>query len=113
MFLSTSSDLILFVGSICLLVTTGFVSWFFYEAARLLRQANTMVEDAREKMTALEMLVKSVSEKVGHLAQYAGFLAEGSQKVMSYLEHKQTKVAKPVRKSRGAEPSLDEIEEEE
>lgn len=78
-----------------------------------MHQTNEIVEETREKISAVEALIKSVGEKVGHLAQYAGFLAEGSKKVMSYLDHKEEKTTKTVRKSKGAEPSLDEIEEEE
>ena len=78
-----------------------------------MHQTNKMVEETREKISAVEMLVKSVGEKIGNLAQYAGFLAEGSKKVMSYLDFKGDKNARPARKSKGAEPSLDEIEEEE
>lgn len=111
MFLSTSSDLILFVGSICLLLVTGFTCWLLYEAARILHQTNELVAETREKINAIELLVKTIGEKFANLSQYAGFLVEGSKRIMAYFEHKEEKASRPVRKSKGAEPTLDEIEE--
>jgi len=112
MFLQTSSDLILLVGSICLLLVTGFLCWLLYEAARLLHQTNELVEDTREKISAVEMMVKTVGERISNLSQYAGFLAEGTKKVMSYLDFKEEKEKSRPKKKRGEEPTLDEIEEE-
>jgi len=109
MFLETSQDLILLVGAICLLLVTGFLCWLLYEAARLLHQTNQLVEDTRKKISAFELLVKSAGEKIANLSQYAGFLAEGTKKVMSYLDFKEEKEKKP--KKKGEEPTLDEIEE--
>lgn len=112
MFLETSSDLILLVGSICLLLVTGFTCWLLYEAARLLHQTNQLVEDTRNKISAVELLVKSIGEKIANLSQYAGFLGEGVKRVMSYVDHREEKEDKP-RKSKRKEPTLDEIEESE
>lgn len=113
MFLETSSDLILLVGSICLLLVTGFVCWLLYEAARLLHQTNELVEETREKINAVELLVKTVGEKIMNLSQYAGILAEGGKKMMGYFEHRGDRNEKSTKRKKGKEPTLDEIEEEE
>ncbi|MCE9586175.1 hypothetical protein K8R04_02555 [Candidatus Uhrbacteria bacterium] len=111
MFLTTSSDLILLVGSICLLLVTGFTCWLLYEAARLLHQTNQLVEETREKISAVELLVKTVGEKIMNLSQYAGIFAEGGKKLLGYFEHKNDDDEKPMKRKKGKEPTLDEIEE--
>jgi uncharacterized protein YoxC len=113
MFLESSSDLILLVGSICLLLVTGFTCWLLYEAARLLHQTNQLVEDTRKKISAVEHAIMSIGEKLSNLSQYVGFISEGSKKVMSYLEHKEDTDERPAKKEKRAEPTLDEIEEAE
>lgn len=113
MFLETSQDLFLLVASVCLLVVSGFLSWLLYEAARFFNQGNQLLENLRHKVQMVEDAVLSIGEKLANLSQYVGFISEGSKKVMSYLEHKEDTEERPTKKRKRAEPTLDEIEEEE
>ncbi len=74
MFLSNSQDVLLLVSAICLLAVTFFLCWLLYEAARLLQQTNQLVEETRNKITAVENMISGFGEKLANLTQYVGFI---------------------------------------
>ena len=59
---SSTLDLLYFIGAICLLWITGFLCWTLYEIARLVRQANEVMDDTRHKIERFESAVVAIGE---------------------------------------------------
>jgi hypothetical protein len=103
-------DILSLIAAICILAITGFLCWALYEIARLVRQANEVVSDTREKMGRVERMVTSIAEKIGSTSQYLGFIAEGGKQLLSFLHRREENAArKQVNK---AKKKLKETEEE-
>lgn len=61
---SSGQDLLFIVLSLCILWFTVFLCWLLYQAARVLRNANRMVEHALEKLELIADAMKFVRERV-------------------------------------------------
>jgi len=117
--LAYSQDILYLVGAICLVAVTGFLCWVLFEVARLVRQTNDVVEEAREKASRIERAVVAVTEKLGATSQYLGLIAEGGKQLLSiFLNRKErrsepssTKKKKSSRLSRLPDEEEDEDEE--
>lgn len=118
--LAYSQDILYLVGAICLVAVTGFLCWALFEIARLVRQTNDVVEEAREKASRIERAVVAVTEKLGATSQYLGLIAEGGRQLLSiFLNRKErrsespssTKKKKSSRLSRLPDEEEDEDEE--
>jgi hypothetical protein len=101
MSIATSQDLFFLILAI---VTGGigiFLCWALYEVARMLRQANEVVTETRERMTRIENAVTHLKEKLETSFSYFGAVAEGGKALLSFLKSKQeTKEAPKRRKSK-------------
>lgn len=89
MYLS-SYDALLFAGAISLLLVSSFLCWVLFELARMLRQANDVLEDTREKIDRIETFVGEVSERVGSVSQYLGVLAGAGKEIFSWIRERKT-----------------------
>lgn len=78
-------DVLFYVKSVSLLAVSGFICWVLYEFARMLRQANDVIEDARDKMTRVEQFVSDLSERVGSASQYLGVLASAGKEIFGFM----------------------------
>ncbi len=87
MYLS-SYDALLFAGAISLLLVSSFLCWVLFELARMLRQANDVLEDTREKIDRIETFVGEVSERVGSASQYLGVLAGAGKEIFSWIRER-------------------------
>lgn len=101
------------VGALCLLSVSGFLCWVLAEVARLVHQANDVVEDTREKITRLEEMVLDIGEKFSSVSQYLGFIAEGGNKILSFLRRREEQKTKPTKKKSKLSRMPDEEEGEE
>jgi hypothetical protein len=88
MFFVNASDLLYFVGSICLILVTVFLCWALYEVAHLLKQADEVVTKTRTTVEKVEDTIASFVERLGSLAGYAGILTAGGKKVMRMMERR-------------------------
>lgn len=61
---SSGQDLLYIVLSLCILWFTIFLCWLLYQAARVLRNANRMVEHALQKLELIADAMKFVRERV-------------------------------------------------
>ncbi len=98
---SSTYDLFFLVGAICALWVTAFLCWALYELARLVRQANDVVEDTRNKMERFERAVTAIGEKLGVSAQYVGLLAEGGKQLFKIMQARKQEPKKSGKKKRG------------
>jgi len=117
MFSLSSLELLYFISAIAIGFVAVFLCWALYEIARLMRQANEMVSDTREKVARFERVIVMIGEKLGASAQYLGFIAEGGKQLLSFLhkrsEDKEEKsdIIKKHKKKHG-EGELSEMREE-
>ncbi len=78
-------DLLYLISSLAIAIVSVFLCWALYQLAILLRQANDMVTDTREKVERVEDMVVNLVEKVSTVSKYLGFLTEGGKKVMGMM----------------------------
>lgn len=90
MYLS-SHDALLLAGAISLLFVSGFLCWVLFELGRMLRQANDVLEDTREKIDRIETFVSDVSERIGSASQYLGVLATAGKEIFGWMRERQGK----------------------
>lgn len=63
-----SKDILYLVISFCVIWVTVFLCWMFYYVMRLLRNANTIVEEFRIRLQALTDTINYIRGKVEHLS---------------------------------------------
>ncbi|MBI5728975.1 MAG: hypothetical protein HY983_01875 [Candidatus Magasanikbacteria bacterium] len=64
----TSKDILYLVISFCVLWVTVFLCWTFYYVMRILRNANTIVEEFRVRLQALTEAINYIRGKVEHIS---------------------------------------------
>lgn len=106
MYLSNSLDVWHLVASICLIAVTIFVSWTLYELMRVLRQANEMISEFRERIAVIEEAIESIQERLSSFAGIAGMVARAGKQVMSAVGTGKES------KKRALKKQLKELEEE-
>ncbi len=84
----SSQDALYLAGTVSLVVVSGFLSWALYELARMLRQANDVLEDTRDKIDRIEAFVSEVSERVGSASQYLGVLATAGKEIFGWMRER-------------------------
>lgn len=62
--LETSKDILYIVIAFCVLWVTIFLCWMFYYVARLLRNANQIIEEFRLRLQALTDAINNIRHKV-------------------------------------------------
>jgi hypothetical protein len=87
MYLS-SHDALLLAGAISLLFVSGFLCWVLFELGRMLRQANDVLEDTREKIDRIESFVSDVSERIGSASQYLGVMATAGKEIFGWMRER-------------------------
>lgn len=80
-----SQDVLRFAGAISIVGVSGFICWVLYEVARMLRQANDLLEDTRVKIDRVERFVSEISERVGSASQYLGVLATAGKEIFGWV----------------------------
>ncbi len=74
----TSQDILYLVISFCVLWTTVFLCWVFYYVARLLRNANQIVEEFRVRLQALTEAINYIRGKVEHMSGLMTLFTDGA-----------------------------------
>ncbi len=91
----TSKDILYIVISFCIIWITIFLCWTFYYLARILKNANQIVEEFRVRLQALTDMVDQVKHKVENISQLmtlastgvAGFVKKcAEKKVKSWVD---------------------------
>ena len=82
MFLETSKDFLYVILAFCILWFTVFLCWLLYQAARVLRNANKIVENVTEKLELINEAVQYMRSRVDsatkHMGIVSGMLSEVS-----------------------------------
>ena len=69
---ATSKDLLFIVLSLCILWFTVFLCWLIYQAARVLKNANEIIENLTHKLELISEAVSFIRGKVDHLSSSMG-----------------------------------------
>lgn len=72
-----SKDILFLVISFCVVWVTVFLCWTFYYVMRLLRNANTIVEEFRIRLQALTDTINYVRGKVEHISGLMTLMSGG------------------------------------
>jgi hypothetical protein len=110
MTLSNPLDLLYFILAIAAIWIAVMLTWLLFEAALMLRRANTVVKEAMDRLGRFERSVLSIKDRLESSASYLGAITEGGKVLMGYLHDKQVKKATGKRRRKAAD---DEDEDEE
>lgn len=89
--LETSTDLLLIVLAFCALWLTVFISWVIYYFAQILRQANQLITDFRERLSLIDTVLKTIKEKLESSSSHLAFLVEGVRELLKYLQERKSR----------------------
>lgn len=84
----SSSDILYIVLSFCVLWITAALFWFIWQAARILRNVNDAVDEAREKVGKIEVAITGMRTRFEAMTAPAEILVEGVKKVIEYALEK-------------------------
>ncbi|HPV70825.1 MAG TPA: hypothetical protein PKY08_02940 [Candidatus Magasanikbacteria bacterium] len=94
--LENSKDLLYIVLSFCILWLTVFLCWFIYYLVSILRGANNMVEEMRERFRGIEEAIRTMRDKMEHATNSFSFVSEGIVKLIQYFVSKKSKVEEEI-----------------
>lgn len=86
--LENSKDLLFIVMSFCVLWVTVFVCWLVYYLVSILRNANVMIEEMRERFRGIEETMRSIRDRMDHATSSLGFVSEGVIKLIQFFINK-------------------------
>lgn len=71
----TSQDLLYVILSFCVLWFTVFLCWLLYQAARVLRNANFIIENLTHKLELITEAVEFIKHKVDNVSGHMGVIS--------------------------------------
>lgn len=83
--LENSKDLLYIVLSFSVLWVTVFLCWLIYYLVSILRNANEMVEELRERFRGIEDAIRSIRDKMEHATSTLSFVSEGVIRLIQYF----------------------------
>ena len=75
MFISSSQELLYLVLALCLVWFTIFLCWLLYQAARVLKNANTVIETLSHKLELINDAVQFMRTKVDGVSKNMGVVS--------------------------------------
>ena len=92
--IETSKDLLYVVLAFSVLWLTIFISWTLYYVIMMLRQANNLIKNFREKMEKVSQAVEKIREKFDHTSSYLGLMGKAVEKMVEFIGEKKKKSRK-------------------
>lgn len=78
------NDILFIVLSFCILWISAALFWFIWQAAQILRNVNSAVDEAREKIGKIETAITGIKNRFDSMTAPAGILVEGIKKLIEY-----------------------------
>ena len=109
MFLESSQDILYLVLSLSILWFTVFLCWLLYQAARVLKNANEIIESITQKLELIVDAVEFIRGKIEKMTSHMGIVSKVASgfvdkfvlgKLSSKMEEKINKM--PTKKNRKA-----------
>lgn len=107
MTIDSTVDVFYIVAAVALGWIAVFLCWALYEIAKFFHQTNTVVKEAREKISRFERAILSIKERLESSVSYLGMLAQGGKSLLSFLHTREEKKEK-----RRSKKTVEEEEEE-
>ena len=85
MFLETSQDVLYLVLSVSVLLLAVMLAWLIAESAMVLRNANKLIREMREKLGKIELAITGIRDKLENSAGYLHLLAEGAKQILGTI----------------------------
>lgn len=73
---STSQDLLYIILSLSILWFTVFLCWLLYQAARVLKNANEIIEDLTQKLELIGNAIDFIGKKIEGISSSAGVVSK-------------------------------------
>lgn len=83
--LENSKDLLYIVLSFSVLWVTVFLCWLIYYLVSILRNANEMVEELRERFRGIEDSIRSIRDRMEHATSTLSFVSDGVMRLIQYF----------------------------
>lgn len=74
--LSSSQDLLYIILSLSILWFTVFLCWLLYQAARVLKNANEIIEDLTQKLELIGNAIDFIGKKIEGISSSAGVVSK-------------------------------------
>jgi predicted PurR-regulated permease PerM len=98
--LENSKDLLYIVLSFSVLWVTVFLCWLIYYLVSILRNANEMVEELRERFRGIEDAIRSIRDKMEHATSTLSFVSEGVMRLIQYFISRGKGITETVEKKK-------------
>lgn len=84
----TPLDILYIVLAFSALWISAAVFWFVYQAARILRNVNSAVDEARDKIGKIESAITGIRNRVDTMSGPAAILIEAAKGIVGYAFEK-------------------------
>jgi len=74
--INSSQDLLLIILSFCVLWFTVFLCWLLYQAAKVLRNANNIIENVTAKLELISDAVHYIQDKIDGISSNVGVVGK-------------------------------------
>jgi len=78
------SDILYIILAFCALWITAFVCWLIWQVARIIKNVNNVMREARETMGKIEGALNAIRQKFETVSGTAAVFAEGIKKIVDY-----------------------------
>ena len=99
--LENSKDLLYIVLSFSVLWLTVFLCWLIYYLVSILRNANEMVEELRERFRGIEEAIRSIRDRIEHATTSLNFVSEGVMRLIQFFVSRKKGMAMGEEKEEG------------
>jgi mannose/fructose/N-acetylgalactosamine-specific phosphotransferase system component IID len=89
--LETSKDLLFITLALSALLLTAFSCWLIYYFIAIIRNLYDITKSFKEKMDMIDDILKNVKNAVSNTANYIGLAINGIDKIVDYVQKKNTR----------------------
>lgn|SRR3989338_3638271 len=83
-----AKEILYIVIAFCALWFTAFICWLIYQIARILRNVNETLEDARGTLVKIQDAISGIRSQFGHATSAMVVLVDGGKKLLEYVLEK-------------------------
>jgi len=84
----TSEDILNLAKTFAVVSISAFAAWSIYYLARFLQQIFKVIKEMRERLGALDDLLKTLKEKLEHSTSHIVLIAEGVKKLVEVIKER-------------------------
>jgi len=96
--LDTSKDVLNIVIASCIGAFTIFVCWMLWYVIRVMRQVNSLIDNVKAKIEAIDGILKTIHAKIDHSASALSVLGKGVGQIMEFVKNRRENKSKKTKK---------------